>query len=197
VQTRKASEDKTSEQHLTTQTALEAARTDIARLQADIHVGASSWPFVLAEPASGICAGAGLHRCSSDGLVVAQTAKTDAENEKDRSLEDHHLKLEGLRTDHAAALQSLTESSSAQLQTARDEIAKLQSDAAQSDEVGACSMRACGCAQRRVRLRCAGSPQAKESAQYCLAASAAAREARCTKDARRFGETARLVRPPS
>ena len=161
MQTRKASEDKTSEQHLTTQTALEAARTDIARLQGEIQVGASSWPFVLAEPASGICAGAGLHRCSSDGLVVAQTAKTDAENEKDRSLEDHHLKLEGLRTDHAAALQSLTESSSAQLQTARDEIAKLQSDAAQSDEVGACSMRACGCAQRRVSLALCRQPASK------------------------------------
>ena len=61
MQTSKASEDKTSRQHLATQTALEAARTDIARLQDEIQVDASSWPFVLAEPASGICAGAGIN----------------------------------------------------------------------------------------------------------------------------------------
>jgi hypothetical protein len=89
----------------------------------------------------------------------------EAENEKARSRDARRLELENLGTAHAAALLSLKESSSAQLQTARDEIATLQSDAAQSNEVGACSMRACGCAQRRVRLRCAGSPQAKESAR--------------------------------
>jgi hypothetical protein len=60
VQTRKASEDKTSTQHLATQTALDAARTEIARLEDEIQVDASSWPFVLAEPASGICAGAAI-----------------------------------------------------------------------------------------------------------------------------------------
>lgn len=153
-----------------------------------------------------------LHRCSSDGLVVqaseaeassakdalaaAQTAKTNAENEKVRSREDRRLELERLRTAQAAELLSLTESSSAQLKKARDEIAKLQSDATQSNEVGAWSMRACGCAQRRVRLRWAGSTPAKAPARCCFAASAA-RDDRCKKDARRFGETARLVRPPS
>ena len=153
-----------------------------------------------------------LHRCSSGGLVVqasgaeassakdalaaAQTAKTNAENEKVRSREDRRLELERLRTAQAAELLSLTESSSAQLKKARDEIAKLQSDATQSNEVGAWSMRACGCAQRRVRLRWAGSTPAKAPARCCFAASAA-RDDRCKKDARRFGETARLVRPPS